>query len=125
MFWRITQGMAVTFNNLHLESDYYPVQRVANTASTALIGLAALGTGIFGGIGVGLTALTTKIIYGVATGELDPNKPRKATSQEIAEEMERRNPSMVDKDGKVKFTKPWWEETFEDTEQKQDKSEGN
>ena len=118
VFWRITQGMAVTFNNLHIETDIYPVQRVANTASTALIGLAALGTGIFGGIGLGLTALTTRIIYGVVTGELDPNKPRKATSKEIEEEMERRNPSMVDKEGKVKFTKPWWEETFDDTEER-------
>lgn len=116
VFWRITQGMAITFNNLHIESDFYPVQRVANTASTALIGLAALGTGIFGGIGLGLTALTTRIIYGISTGELDPNKPRKATSKEIEEEMERRNPSMVNKDGKVKFTKPWWEETFEEKE---------
>ena len=43
-------------------------------ASTAFVGITALGAGVIGVTAIGLLGLAIRVTYGIATGELDPNK---------------------------------------------------
>jgi hypothetical protein len=76
LFWRITMGLAYTLNDVHLSTDFYPAQRLFNIASTAFVGITALGAGVLGVTALGLFALTLRVAFGILTGELDPNKKR-------------------------------------------------
>jgi hypothetical protein len=74
LFWRITVGLALTLNRVHLDTDFYPAQRLFSVASTAFVGIMALGAGVIGVTALGLLGLTVRVALGVASGELDPNK---------------------------------------------------
>lgn len=104
LFWRITIGMATHFNGLHINTDFYPIQRLVNVASTVFVGMAALGAGVTGMTALGLFLLSCKITIGVATGELDPNKKRAPAPRDLIPK---------DDKGLPKFNKPWYEETFD------------
>ncbi|KAM3573249.1 hypothetical protein VYU27_004784 [Nannochloropsis oceanica] len=76
LFWRITFGLANTLNNVHLDTDFYPAKRVFGIASTAFVGITALGAGVIGVTAIGLLGLTVRVMYGIITGELDMNKKK-------------------------------------------------
>jgi len=76
LFWRITFGLANTLNNVHLDTDFYPAKRVFGIASTAFVGITALGAGVIGVTAIGLLGLTVRVIFGIVTGELDMNKKK-------------------------------------------------
>lgn len=100
LFWRITIGLATALNNVHLETEWYPVKRLFSVASTAFVGITALGAGVIGVTALGLLGLAVRVAFGIATGELDPNK-QKVTPP----------PSAVplDAQGLPKLTGAWYE----------------
>jgi hypothetical protein len=100
LFWRITIGLATAFNNVHLETDFYPAQRLFNIASTAFVGITALGAGVIGVTAVGLLGLTMRVTLGIMSGELDPNKQRVEAP---------RPPFPVDSQGLPKITGAWYD----------------
>lgn len=100
LFWRITIGVATALNNVHLDTEFYPVKRMFSVASTAFVGITALGAGVIGVTALGLLGLAARVSYGIATGELDPNKKKVAPP-----------PSAVplDAQGLPKLTGAWYE----------------
>ena len=65
----LTNNFAVQY----LNSELYPVQRIAIVARNLVVGLVTLGGGFCGIIAVGLLVLGVTVAVGVAKGELDPN----------------------------------------------------
>lgn len=100
LFWRITIGLATALNNVHLETDFYPAQRLFNIASTAFVGITALGAGVIGVTAVGLLGLSMRVSLGIMSGELDPNKKR---------EEKPRSPIPLDAQGLPKITGAWYD----------------
>lgn len=100
LFWRITIGVATALNKVHLDTEFYPVKRIFSIASTAFVGITALGAGVIGVTALGLLGLAARVSYGIATGELDPNKKKVAPP-----------PSAVplDAQGLPKLTGAWYE----------------
>lgn len=66
--------LAQNFAVQYLNSELYPVQRLAIVIRNLVVGLITLGGGFCGIIAVGLLALGVTVAVGVAKGELDPNK---------------------------------------------------
>ena len=69
----LSSYLAGNFAVQYLNSDLYPVQRVAIVVRNLVVGLVTLGAGFCGIIGVGLLALGITVAVGVAKGELDPD----------------------------------------------------
>ncbi len=78
LFWRITVGLATALNNVKLDTEWYPVKRAFGIASTAFVGITALGAGVIGVTALGLLGLALRVTFGVVTGELDMNKQKVA-----------------------------------------------
>lgn len=74
LFWRITVGLSVALNGVQIDPELYPVRRLFAVASTAFVGLTALGAGVIGLSAVGMFLLSGRVAIGIATGELDPSK---------------------------------------------------
>lgn len=100
LFWRITIGLATALNNVQLETDWYPVQRMFSVASTAFVGITALGAGVIGVTALGLLGLAARVTLGIATGELDPNKVKEAPPTP---------PVPLDAQGLPKITGAWYD----------------
>lgn len=87
-FWTFTGRAAEYFVTHPIDSDFYPVQRLGVVFQTAMVGLGSLAAGIFGFTALGLLLLGIQVAYGVATGELDPNKKsiqpeRQSTAEKV------------------------------------------
>ncbi|CAK0815099.1 unnamed protein product, partial [Prorocentrum cordatum] len=74
-FWALTQASAEWFVTHPIEETaFYPIQRLGIAFQTAVVGLSSLAAGIFGFTALGLLLLGFRVLFGVATGELDPAK---------------------------------------------------
>ena len=67
------------------------------------MGITALGAGVIGVTALGLLGLAARVTFGVATGELDPNKKKAAPSP--AEQ----SPVPLDAQGLPKVTGAWYD----------------
>lgn len=101
LFWRITIGLANTLNNVHLDTDFYPAKRIFGIASTAFVGITALGAGVIGVTAIGLLGLAARVTFGVVTGELDMNKKKVV--------VENKSPVPLDAQGLPKVTGAWYD----------------
>ena len=72
--WQITFYMSGHFAVDFLNSEFYPVQRVAIVARNLVVGIFTIGTAFSGIISLGLILLGITVGVGVAKGELDPKK---------------------------------------------------
>jgi len=86
-FWVLTQSSAEWFLAHPIETEFYPVQRLGIAFQTAVVGLSSLAAGIFGFTALGLLLLGFRVLFGVATGELDPNKKTDVGRQSTAEKV--------------------------------------
>lgn len=102
LFWRITFGLAGALNNVHLDTDFYPAQRVFGIASTAFVGITALGAGVIGVTAIGLLGLAARVTFGVVSGELDMNKKKIAPPADSS-------PVPLDAQGLPKVTGAWYD----------------
>lgn len=102
LFWRITLGVATALNNVHLETEFYPAKRAFGIASTAFVGITALGAGVIGVTALGLLGLTARVTYGIATGELDMNKKKVVEAKDP-------NAVPLDAKGLPKITGAWYD----------------
>lgn len=57
LLYRLTVAIATVFAKQHLSTQNLPVYRITIALRTLVVGLSALGTFIFGFVGVGLLAL--------------------------------------------------------------------
>merc|ERR1712060_639453 len=83
-----TQSSAEWFLTHGEETAFYPIQRLGIAFQTAVVGLSSLAAGIFGFTALGLLLLGFRVLFGVATGELDPAKKtdsgmRQSTAEKV------------------------------------------
>lgn len=74
--WQASTYLAAHFAIQFIDSELYPVQRVAIVGRNLIVGIFTLFTGFSGVIAVGLILLGIQVSLGVANGSLDPNKER-------------------------------------------------
>lgn len=60
LMYKVTGGIAANFASHPLHTDNYTAQRIASAVRTLVIGICALGSGIFGFAALGLTALSVQ-----------------------------------------------------------------
>lgn len=86
--WLFTNQAANYFLAHPVETDFYPVQRLAVAFQTAVVGLSSLAAGIFGFTAFGILLLGLRVTFGVLIGELDPSKrslepERQSTAEKV------------------------------------------
>jgi len=89
-FWVLTGTFAQYFVENPVKTEFYPVERLSIALQTIAVGLSSLAAGIFGVTALGLFLLGCRVLFGVATGELDPNKEsstqfRRSTAERVAD----------------------------------------
>mmetsp|Transcript_60145 Transcript_60145/g.135343 ORF Transcript_60145/g.135343 Transcript_60145/m.135343 type:complete len:279 (-) Transcript_60145:36-872(-) len=89
-FWVLTGTFAQYFVENPVQTEFYPVERLSIALQTIAVGLSSLAAGIFGVTALGLFLLGCRILFGVATGELDPSKEsatqfRRSTAERVAD----------------------------------------
>jgi len=72
--WKSSNYMSQHFAVGFLNSEIYPIQRIAIVARNIIVGIFTLATGFSGVVCVGLILLGFTVAIGVIKGELDPNK---------------------------------------------------
>lgn len=72
--WRASSYLTANFAIQFIDSEIYPVQRLAIVLRNVVVGITTLATGFTGAIGLGLFAMGIAVAIGVMKGELDPNK---------------------------------------------------
>ena len=80
--WQISTYLAANFAIQYLDSELYPVQRIAIVGRNLVVGLFTLQSGFCASISLGLFLLGVTVTVGVAKGELDPAK-KKAINDEV------------------------------------------
>ncbi|KAJ1431629.1 hypothetical protein B484DRAFT_448287 [Ochromonadaceae sp. CCMP2298] len=81
--WQASTYMAGHFAISYLDSEYYPVQRIAMVGRNVVVGMFMLFSGFSGSIAFGLVLLGGAVAIGVAKGELDPKKVKEEPEKEI------------------------------------------
>ncbi|NJP08869.1 MAG: DUF3082 domain-containing protein [Leptolyngbyaceae cyanobacterium RU_5_1] len=61
--YRMTSAIAVSFATNKIHSDSLIVQRISAAVRTLVIGMTALGTGVFGLAALGLSALAVQLVF--------------------------------------------------------------
>jgi len=89
-FWILTSTFAGYFVENPVQTEFYPVERLSIALQTVAVGLSSLAAGIFGVTALGLMLLGFRVLFGVLTGELDPNKEsttpmRRSTAERVAD----------------------------------------
>jgi Protein of unknown function (DUF3082) len=74
--WQLSAYFTNHFAVQYLDSDLYPVQRLATIGRNLVVGMTTLASGFTGVVALGLFLLGVTVSVGVMKGELDPNKPR-------------------------------------------------
>ncbi|CAN0350625.1 unnamed protein product [Ascophyllum nodosum] len=92
--WKATVWLAgVYYSNPAPESDILAVARLTAFLKQAVVGMFALGTGVFGVNALGMGIMSGIVLVGVAKGELDPspgaNASKTAAAGASAEEVDR------------------------------------
>ncbi len=72
--WKASSYLTANFAIQFIDSEIYPVQRLAIVLRNVVVGITTLATGFTGAIGLGLFAMGVAVAIGVMKGELDPNK---------------------------------------------------
>ena len=72
--WQASTYLTANFAVQFIDSEIYPVQRLAIVLRNVVVGITTLATGFTGAIGLGLFAMGVAVAIGVMKGELDPNK---------------------------------------------------
>ena len=72
--WKASNYMSQNFAVGFLNSDIYPIQRMAIVARNIIVGIFTLATGFSGVVCLGLVLLGFTVAFGVIKGDLDPNK---------------------------------------------------
>ena len=72
--WQIARYLAAHFAVQYLNSDLYPVQRLAVVFRNVVVGICTLFSGFCGAVSLGLICLGVVVTIGVIKGELDPTK---------------------------------------------------
>lgn len=80
--WQISTYLAANFAIQYLDSELYPVQRIAIVGRNLVVGLFTLQSGFCASISLGLFLLGVTVTVGVAKGELDPAK-KKVINDEV------------------------------------------
>ena len=80
--WQISTFLAANFAIQYLDSELYPVQRIAIVGRNLVVGLFTLQSGFCASISLGLFLLGVTVTVGVAKGELDPAK-KKVINDEV------------------------------------------
>lgn len=83
--WIFTGKAAEYFVTHPVETEFYPVQRLAIAVQTVTVGLSSLAAGIFGCTALGLFFLGLRVAAGVASGELDPTAAQTVERTSTAE----------------------------------------
>lgn len=85
--WQLTTYLALHFAVQYLDSEYYPVQRLAIIGRNVIVGMAALFSSFCGVVGLGLVLLTGAVVVGILKGELNPAQlPNVTTSSSNSED---------------------------------------
>jgi hypothetical protein len=74
--WQASTYLAGHFAIQFVDSELYPVQRVAIVGRNVVVGIFTLFTGFSGVVSLGLVLLGVAVSIGVAKGELDPTAVR-------------------------------------------------
>lgn len=74
MGYQISVFLAQHFAIQYVDSEVYPVQRLAIVGRNFVVGIVTLATGFSGVIALGLIIMGIAVTIGVAKGELDPKK---------------------------------------------------
>jgi Protein of unknown function (DUF3082) len=69
MIWQLTQSIAISFATTPIVSDNRIVVRISTAVRTLVVGMSAMGTGIFALACVGLFALGIQILFTKKTEE--------------------------------------------------------
>jgi len=80
--WQISSYLSAHFAIEYVNSDIYPVQRLAIVSRNIVVGLSTLASGFSGVIAIGLILLGITVGVGVAKGELNPNPKDDNLSQD-------------------------------------------
>lgn len=72
--YQISVFLAQHFAIQYVDSEVYPVQRLAIVGRNFVVGIVTLATGFSGVIALGLIIMGIAVTIGVAKGELDPKK---------------------------------------------------
>jgi len=70
--WQVSRYLTANFAIQFVDSDIYPVQRLAIVARNVVVGITTLATGFSGVVSLGLFLLGIAVAIGVLKGELDP-----------------------------------------------------
>lgn len=70
----VSKYLAGHFAVTLVDSDLYPVQRVAIVSRNLVVGIVTLASGFSGVVSLGLVSMGIAVALGVAKGELDPKK---------------------------------------------------
>lgn len=80
--WQASIYLATHFAIDFVDSEVYPVQRLAVVSRNIVVGLFTLASGFSGVISIGLFLLGIAVAIGVAKGELDPNASPSTTAKD-------------------------------------------
>lgn len=72
--WIVSSYLAQNFAVDYVQSELYPVQRVAIVGRNLVVGIFSLASGFTGMVSLGLLLLTGRVIYGQVRGEFSEKK---------------------------------------------------
>jgi len=71
--WQVSRYLTANFAIQFVESEIYPVQRLAIVSRNVVVGITTLATGFSAVVSLGLFLLGIAVAIGVLKGELNPN----------------------------------------------------
>lgn len=104
--WQVSHYLTATFAIQYVNSEIYPVQRIAIVARNVVVGITTLATGFSGVVSLGLFLLGITVAIRVIKGELDPKAELESTNN--SEKEQNGNVKDLMKDKFNDKNKGWW-----------------